>query len=381
MCKRFTFVAIILSIACTTARRRKSIETGPGPEWKIRTTTPTQRQKPDHVGGSKDEGVSSRDETTTKAPRKRDRKSRPNQSAPEWIPSHTPTKYYAGYAWRESYDSCLPDNDAITETFTIPVSGRADAPERCLQLCLKSSTLECWSVDYQIDVSQDDNTLLIVTCILSEVSRVRDPTSTNVDVTCCKDWMHFEKVPGWIWKDKPGVTIQDGMLDKKSMYAETFETCKEACAAETDFICMSVEWKSALGEAANSNTTQNASNELATPFQRNCHLQARWSSYPKQMLSIDNGNSYAEKAVESSTGWAWTSVQDACISGHDNKIIGGVPNFEDCRARCRNELDFVCRSVEYKDGTCRLSLADSSDTFHYQQPCGTAGTEYSQKNL
>ncbi|CAH1780786.1 unnamed protein product [Owenia fusiformis] len=372
MFKVFILAVIFMSIGNASARRRKNVETGPGPEFKTRPTKPTNgRQKPPGIGVD-DEAVS---ETTTTAGKRLRESPDKDEAGPESITSHSPTEYYSGYAWRASYNTCLQGNGDVTETFTISASKKADAPEKCLQLCWKSSE-SCWSVDYRVNTVPNDNTQLVVTCILSQVSLVQDQFSGKVDVTCCEGWVHFERVSGWVWNEKQDVKIDGTMLNVKSTYAETFETCKEACAAETEFMCMSVEWKNAP-KPAKEKSKKNRSKSKALTLQKNCHLQARWRSYPVQEFSIEVGNSYAEKTV----GWAWTSVQEACITGHDTKMIGGVANIEDCKDHCRNELNFVCRSVEYKDGTCRLSLADSSDAFNYKQPCGTPGTEYSQKNL
>ncbi|CAH1780787.1 unnamed protein product [Owenia fusiformis] len=296
-----------------------------------------------------------------------------------WLPAHTAAKYYAGYAWRVSYGVCLQGHNDVIKKFTIPISEKFDGPEMCLQMCWKSLNPICWSVDYRVDANPNNNALLDVTCILSKTSRVHNPSGSTVDLDCCYGWTYFERTPGWIWRNKPNFEIKNAMLNKKSLYAASLETCKKACAAEKDFICMSVEWKY-VPPPAKPKPGRKPWEWVQGPIQKNCHLQARWKRYPAQTLSIKVGTIYAEKVVASSTGWAWTSIQNACISGHDTKVTPGT-DIDECRKMCSEELNFVCLSVEFGGGTCRLSLADSSDQFHYNQPCAIPGTVYSEKNI
>ncbi len=90
-----------------------------------------------------------------------------------------------------------------------------------------------------------------------------------------------------------------------------------------------------------------------------------------------------ESAHSSVAASVWSIVQSACLSVGAADDVTQVASFRDCQIACANATSFLCASVTFKTGECRLS---SKNWFNaapeYSEPCAEGlGYIYSHVTL
>lgn len=81
------------------------------------------------------------------------------------------------------------------------------------------------------------------------------------------------------------------------------------------------------------------------------------------------------------SAYIWTEPDLGCIVGN-NDWVGITRTLSDCQRKCEIERDFICLSIEFRDGSCHLSRYSQKTIqpiTYFMQPCNSNGWYYSER--
>ncbi len=159
----------------------------------------------------------------------------------------------------------------------------------------------------------------------------------------------------------------DGHNDRVVNGTRDIDACLELCENYVTFRCLSIEYKDGV---CNLSKYGQFTLALASDYQQPCS---------------DAGWLYAERfeSDDDSCDDPWSPVRNACIEGHNGKVLADVESVQDCKDLCMRESTFVCLSFDYNDArSCYLSRVNQhtvNPKRDYQQPCSFAGNVYAER--
>lgn len=246
--------------------------------------------------------------------------------------------------WTDIVLACIRGNDNW--------SGSASTMEECQELCETREDFRCLSVEFFPSNR---------TCLHSRYNRNSVPSTDDFTQPCYTTGYQYSERRdlNFPWTETVEACIR--LNNHGEHTVSSMEECQLLCERETDFPCLSVDFRD--------------DRCLLSRYNRG---SVRPLSDYTQPCYVD-GYQYAERVDKK---YFWTDTAFACIRGNNNERHQNIESLEDCMDLCIEETSFTCLSVDFfpdsDNKDCLLSsfnrnsVQPSSD---FTQPCYTRPTD------
>ncbi|XP_071854898.1 uncharacterized protein [Apostichopus japonicus] len=247
--------------------------------------------------------------------------------------------------WREAVEACIVGHNDWR--------GTASSLDECKRICEGHTSFRCLSLDF--DGSS---------CLNSRHNRYSVQPSEDFKQPCVKLITQYaERLDmdyGWTIPVSGCIRSYN---DKDIREVDDMDDCHQRCEDETEFVCLSVDFKLENKQCLLSRHNRASIRSLGD-YTQPCHTE---------------GFQYSEKT---DTEFYWSDTVQGCIGLNNAEQDAQISSLSACQDRCLSETDFTCLSIAHKDSLCNLyrynrdTIRPTSD---YSKPCNTPDWTYSER--